>query len=212
MGEQVDEISDSFWRRACSGSLLVIWVLAPYALIQKATMRGDLGEIHWLKFSLFERAIPVNFSSIWLYISFYGLLILAGLKTQKREYLRYLSTVGWTAMVSHACYLLYPTGVSREEVSGSDHWLYNAMVGFDAPVNAAPSLHASLSVVAGLALWRHGSVLFRGLIWLWVLGILWSTIALRQHLAVDLITGGVLACLCWWASSRFALKPYVLKR
>lgn len=208
--ENVGEDVDSFWRRACSGCLLVIWIIAPYLLIQRATMRGDLGAIHWLEIGAFEKAIPVNLHSVWFYVSFYGLLVWAGLKVTFPYFLRYVTTIGWVALVSHACYMLHPTGVSRAGVDGSSHWLYSAVVGFDAPVNAAPSLHASLSVVAGLALWHGAALWSRLFIWGWVLGILWSTIALRQHLAIDLITGASLAIVCWWLSKKYSLKPYSL--
>jgi len=208
MEKETKAHKDSFWRRACSGSLLIIWVIAPYMLIQRATMRGDLGEIHWLKISAIERAIPVNFDSIWFYVSFYALLIWAGLRLEYTRYLRYVTSVAWTALFSHACYMLYPTGVSRVGLDSSEHWLYSAVVGVDAPVNAAPSLHASLSVIAGLALWGGAQKWYRCFIWLWVLGILWSTIALRQHLLIDLVTGGGLATACWMFSKRFSIKPY----
>jgi membrane-associated phospholipid phosphatase len=80
----------------------------------------------------------------------------------------------------------------------------------DLPRNAMPSLHASLSVVAAIA------VLFsqvfpkwsKPLVWLWVLVIFWSTIALRQHVSLDLIAGSIVAVIVWWRVSKSSELKY----
>jgi membrane-associated phospholipid phosphatase len=67
----------------------------------------------------------------------------------------------------------------------------------DAPGNACPSLHAAFAVFT--AVWiehllreMRAGRLVRALNWLWCLGILYSTLAVRQHVALDALSGAVL--------------------
>jgi len=67
----------------------------------------------------------------------------------------------------------------------------------DGSGNACPSLHVAFAVFSALELDRilrrmgaHG--LARGLSWGWCAGILYSTLATRQHVAIDLFAGAAL--------------------
>jgi membrane-associated phospholipid phosphatase len=183
-------------RRALTGILTVLWIVVPYSLLQLIAIR----EVIWVKPSTFDLAIPINFHSLWFYLTFYGLLGWIGLSVDDRNFHRYIRSIWWTAFFSHLVFLLIPNGVTREAIDhDSAPLVYQWLVLADQPRNAFPSLHASLSVLAGLA--AIASPLIRPLLktaaWTWVIGILWSTIALRQHYAVDLISGSALAVVVW---------------
>lgn len=183
--------------RVYSGALLVIWILAPYALLQHVEIR----EVVWIEPSAFDRAIPINFHSLWFYLSFYGLLGWVGLQVEREIYLRYLVTIGWTTFICHMVFLFYPNGVLRDEIDTSHApMVYQWLASLDQPRNAFPSLHAALAVIAGLGATVSSRFKFlsTAVVWLWVLGIFWSTIALRQHVALDLVAGGSVAILVWW--------------
>jgi membrane-associated phospholipid phosphatase len=72
--------------------------------------------------------------------------------------------------------------------------------GVDATGNACPSLHVATAVFT--AAWLHrllGQIGF-GAAWrignaLWVVGIVWSTVAVRQHVVLDVVGGLLLAAL-----------------
>ncbi|MGB6219975.1 phosphatase PAP2 family protein [Haloferula sp.] len=188
-------------RRALSGGLAVLWIIVPYGLLQQIAIR----EVLWVTPSGFDLAVPVNFHSLWFYFSFYGLLGWVGLGVEDAVYRRYILSVAWTAFFSHLVFLLVPNGVTREAIDArSAPIAYQWLALADEPRNAFPSLHASLSILAGLAASRSRKIHFplKVLAWLWVLGIFWSTIALRQHYAVDLISGGGLALAVWWVIGR----------
>ncbi|MEP4078784.1 phosphatase PAP2 family protein [Haloferula sp.] len=183
-------------RRAPSGILVVLWIIIPYSLLQQVAIR----EILWVKPSAFDLAIPVNFHSLWFYLSFYGLLAWIGLGVDDHHYKRYIRSIAWTALVSHLIFFLIPNGVTREAIDAeSAPVIYQWLILADEPRNAFPSLHASLSILAGLAASASSRIRkpLKILAWLWILGIFWSTIALRQHYAVDLISGGGLALVVW---------------
>lgn len=188
-------------RRAPTGIFAVLWIIVPYSLLQQIAIR----EILWVSPSRFDLAIPVNFHSLWFYLSFYGLLGWIGLAVEAPVYRRYILSVAWTAFFSHLVFLIVPNGVTREAIDAdAAPFVYQWLVLADEPRNAFPSLHASLSILAGLAANRSSKIHmpFKILAWLWVVGIFWSTIALRQHYAVDLISGGGLALIVWGVIGR----------
>lgn len=192
-----------FMIRVYSGALLVIWILAPYALLQHVEIR----EVVWIQPTAFDRAIPVNFHSLWFYLSFYALLGWVGLRVERAVYFRYLLTIGWTTFVCHMVFLFYPNGVARGEIDVAQApVVYQYLAMLDQPRNAFPSLHAALAVIAGLGAafsCRFGAI-SKMVAWVWVCGIFWSTIALRQHVAYDLLAGGLLAYFVWWLMPRLS--------
>jgi membrane-associated phospholipid phosphatase len=75
--------------------------------------------------------------------------------------------------------------------------------------DAFPSLHTTISTIALVAAWRHGSALSPRWPWLWGLLVLpavvllqLSTLYLRQHYFVDLAAGWLLAALALWLAPR----------
>ncbi len=187
--------------RVYSGILVVIWILAPYVILQHV----EISPVLWIPQLAIDRAIPVNFQSIWIYYSFYLLLGLVGLTVEKKLFIQYLYTIGWVTAVSHAVFLFMPNGVLRTDIDfQSAPAIYQMLASLDLPRNAMPSLHASLSVVAAIAV-QFSQVFPRWskpLVWLWLLVIFWSTIALRQHVSLDLMAGIMIAATVWWRVSK----------
>lgn len=187
--------------RVYSGILVIIWILAPYSILQHV----EIIPVKWMPQLAIDRVIPFCFNGMWLYFSFYLLLATVGLVVEKKLFIQYLYTIGWVTAVSHAVFLFYPNGVMRGDIDfDSVPVIYQVLASLDMPRNAMPSLHASLSVVAAIAV--QFSVNFpkwsKGLVWLWVLGIFWSTIALRQHVSLDLLAGSFVAVIVWCCVSR----------
>jgi membrane-associated phospholipid phosphatase len=82
----------------------------------------------------------------------------------------------------------------------SQHPAFAFLKTIDASGNACPSLHVAFAVFT--AIWfRHllremGAGRFvRALNWLWCLGILYSTMAIRQHVALDVLAGAALGAI-----------------
>ncbi|MGJ8654955.1 MAG: phosphatase PAP2 family protein [Akkermansiaceae bacterium] len=164
----------------------------------------EIFPVLWMPELGFDKAIPVYFDSIWVYYSFYVLLGLVGLIVEKKLFLQYLYTVGWVTAVSHAFFLFMPNGVLRTDIDfESAPAFYQHLASWDSPRNAFPSLHASLSIVAAIAVQfsRNFAKWMKPLVWLWVVAIFWSTIALRQHVVVDLVAGAIIAVIVWWRVS-----------
>ena len=193
--------------RVYCGILVVIWVLAPYAILQQV----EIFPVYWMPELAIDRAIPVNFTAIWVYFSFYLLLGLVGLTLNKRLFVRYMYTIGWSTLVAHMVFLFFPNGATRDAIEiDSAPWIYQLLVSADLPRNAFPSLHATRSVIAALAVQASATnIALKSLTWLWVLAIFWSTIALRQHVSLDLIAGSLVAIIVWrWMKNSWEMKHH----
>lgn len=98
--------------------------------------------------------------------------------------------------VSFAIFAFFPSlGPVRGDATG--HGLYDLLCTLDTRGNACPSLHAGLIaytfVVATSLSLRSTSLVVLAL---WSMVTLYSTLALRQHYAIDLLAGGVLGLAC----------------
>lgn len=185
------------WRRIAPGLLLVAWIGLPYMALQ----RIDWRPVTVLEWDPVTRSLPFIEASVWVYLSMYPFLAWAGLGCRPRDFWAYLWTCALTATVAHLVFLLWPTEVPRPEIPEAGA-LYEWLRQTDRPRNALPSLHAALSVLGGIVLWRrhHGWVGWLAVAW--AAAIILSTMTLRQHVVADLTAGMVLAAVCWWALGR----------
>lgn len=114
-------------------------------------------------------------------------------------------------LTSFALFLALPTYLHARgemeralaDVSGALSRFYELLYTLDAPYNAWPSLHVSLSLLLLLTA-RHlmRGRFPRGLIELWWpawIALLWSILATKQHHAFDVVTGALLGWGGWAA-------------
>ena len=144
----------------------------------------------WIGFQ--PAALPL-YLSLWVYVSLAPALI-AG-----RRQLQALAIAALGLSVAGlGIFLVWPTAVPA--MPGAT-WAADSAFAFlkqvDASGNACPSLHVAFAVLAAGAIARSlGEIgagrlpsVFNGL---WCAGILWSTIATRQHVALDVAAGALL--------------------
>jgi membrane-associated phospholipid phosphatase len=140
----------------------------------------------------FEPWAVVLYVSLWPYVTLAPALI-----TSRRELISY----GWAAAalsaVGFATFILWPTAVPQADFQLSLHSSLSMLKTVDASGNAFPSLHVAFAVFTAAWLSRllqemHAGRAARVINWLWCLGIVYSTLAIRQHVALDAISGVVL--------------------
>jgi membrane-associated phospholipid phosphatase len=142
----------------------------------------------------FPAALPL-YLSLWIYLSLVPALLI-----DRRELVAYsLGAVG-LSVIGLGIFLLWPTIVPPSVVDWSQHPAFAILQSVDASGNACPSLHAAFAVFTAVWLGRllrqtHAGRLVCALNWLWCVGILYSTIAIRQHVALDALAGGVLGAI-----------------
>ncbi|MCK6389875.1 MAG: phosphatase PAP2 family protein [Azonexus sp.] len=155
-----------------------------------------------------DHAIPFStlafpaYVSLWVYVS---------LPTALMPGFRPLLLLGlWSAALCLFCLGVFwalPTAVPPAEI---DWQLYPEMAfikGIDAAGNACPSLHVASAVFS--AVWLARVLANVGApVWLrWASGlqcavIMWSTVATRQHVVLDVIAGALVGLAFGWASLR----------
>lgn len=139
--------------------------------------------------------------SLWVYVG-----IPAGFAASMRPLLAY---GGWAALMCGtglAIFYLWPTAVpaDAQPADAVRHFGFGVLRGVDAAGNASPSMHVAASVFAAAWTQRILRVVQApsGFMWtnlLWCVAIVWSTMATKQHVAVDvaagLLLGGLFAAL-----------------
>ena len=136
-------------------------------------------------------ALPL-YVSLWIYVP-----LAPALLKNRREAVSYVVAVTVLSVVGFGIFLLWPTDLPKFAVDWSQHPSFAFLKTVDASGNACPSMHVAFAVFT--ALW-FGSILrgmgagrmVHALNWLWCLGILYSTLAIRQHVALDVLAGAVL--------------------
>ncbi|HWZ95367.1 MAG TPA: phosphatase PAP2 family protein [Opitutaceae bacterium] len=136
-----------------------------------------------------------------LYVSLWAYVVLPPMFLKNRRELgSYGLAVVGLSVIAFGFFLFWPTGVPKSEIDWSQHPSVAFLKTVDASGNACPSLHVAFAVFT--AIWLEcllremGAGRFvRALNWLWCVGILYSTMAIRQHVAVDVLAGTALGAI-----------------
>jgi hypothetical protein len=149
-------------------------------------------------------ALPL-YLSLWLYVSLAPALLL-----DRRELVAYLLAAVALSVIGLGIFLVWPTAVARLDVDWSQYPAFAFLASVDASGNACPSLHVAFAVFTavefvGVLRQLNAGRVIHALNWLWCGGILYSTIATRQHVALDVFAGAVLGALVAVAHVRWRM-------
>ncbi len=152
--------------------------------------------------------VPFAPAALWLYVSLWVYVPLApALLATRRELLRHLAAAAALSAVGFAVFLLWPTAVPTPDVGAPGAPSLAYLKAVDASGNAFPSLHVAFAVFTAAAFGRilrglGAGVLARAANGAWCLGIVYSTVAIRQHVALDALAGAALGALVVFAQRR----------
>lgn len=180
-----------WWLKASGTMLFMVIFFWGYF----AVLRHPLGEPTQMPLTALDRAIPFTVSAypayVWLWV--YASLAPAFL----REF-RFLWRYGvWVAAMCLIClviFWIFPTVVPPSGIDWSQYPQMSLIKRVDQSGNACPSLHVAAAIFS--ALWMHR--VYRNIAapgWLRLLNglqcaaIVWSTVAIRQHVALDVLAG-----------------------
>jgi hypothetical protein len=205
---------DSHWARAFGarlrahiGAKLVVWggltagICGPYFALQ----RLELFPARLPPVTALDRAVAFEPLWIWPYVSIALLVAIAPMLATSRDALRrYVLGLAILCGVCFAVFLAVPVIGPRPSVM-PDQALYRFIVAVDRPTNSFPSLHVGLAVysllycnrVLGPGGSRSSRFLRQGLGALWGAAILYSTLATKQHWAIDLPPAIVIAAVAY---------------
>jgi membrane-associated phospholipid phosphatase len=145
-----------------------------------------------------DRWIPFWPGALVLYVSLWFYVSLApALLTDRRELISYLLATALLSVIGLGIFLVWPTAVPVASPDWSRNPFFFMLQKVDASGNACPSLHVAFAVFTACWFQRllremQAGRVARALNWLWCLGILYSTIATRQHVAIDVLAGAIL--------------------
>lgn len=151
--------------------------------------------------SVVDAWIPFLPWTVWVYVSEYLFLILAiwfSPDDRRRSDCAYGLVLA--AIIGLVIFTLLPTSVMREspDPDGVTGFLLRCLFALDTTGNALPSLHVANTCLAAIALAaRRG--LWRVAVVAWAALIMLSTLTTKQHYAVDVAGGLVLAAICFVA-------------
>ncbi|BCB26614.1 hypothetical protein SKTS_15000 [Sulfurimicrobium lacus] len=152
------------------------------------------------------QALPI-YISLWVYVSLPPALL-----ATRRQLYGYGMAMALTCLAALAVFYFWPTAVPAANIDWSLYSDLEFLKSMDAAGNACPSLHVATAVFS--AVWLHRLLrnfsapqwmLFIN--WIWCTGIVYSTLATRQHVAVDVLAGLALGLLGAYLSLRYRKCP-----
>jgi membrane-associated phospholipid phosphatase len=157
-----------------------------------------IGEPVILDRSVIDDWIPFLEWTIWIYTSYYLFLILAvWLPRDDRCRSDAVYGILLAGLVALVIFMVLPTSVipASPNAGGPTGLLWRLLLSVDTTLNALPSLHVADTCLAAAAL-ASGSRLWRIAALVWAVMIILSTLTAKQHYAVDVPAGCLLAAVC----------------
>ena len=154
-------------------------------------------------------ALPL-YLSLWVYVSLPPALL-----ATRRELYGYAMAMAGTCLAGLIVFCFWPTVVPAANIDWVQYPDVSFLKSIDASGNACPSLHVATAVFSGIwlhhLLRRFGAPLWvLSFNWVWCTGIVYSTLATRQHVAVDVLAGLVLGVLAAYLSLRHRVDTGVI--
>ena len=145
--------------------------------------------------------------SLWVYVSLPPALL-----ANRRELYGYGMAMAVTCLIGLIIFYFWPTVIPPVDIDWTQYPNVDFLKNIDAAGNAFPSLHVATAVFSGI--WLHHLLRrFGAPVWiltlngLWCVGIVYSTIATRQHVMVDVLGGLLLGVLTAYFSLRYRVRP-----
>lgn len=199
-----------FWIKACGATAFMLAFFAAYFHVlrhaaQASVMMPLTALDHWVAF---QPMALLPYASLWVYVTIPPML-LNGL----RQVVIYSLWIGALCVGGLGLFYLWPTAVPLLVLDVAVYPAFAVLQGVDAAGNACPSLHVATAVFT--AFWLdhllrelEASSVMRWLNLAWVVLIVYSTLAIKQHVVLDVIAGGALALLFAWPSLRRKAPRY----
>jgi membrane-associated phospholipid phosphatase len=130
--------------------------------------------------------------SLWLYVG-----IAPGLQRNLRDLVVYGAWAGALCATGLTLFYLWPTAVPKVALDVGHVPGFQLLQGVDAAGNACPSMHVAIAMFSALWIEYQLRVIeaptgLRSFNLAWFLAISWSTLAIRQHVVLDVLGGALL--------------------
>jgi membrane-associated phospholipid phosphatase len=184
-----------FWRYLGGlAAQYIVW-LALYLGVNAATEGRSVAQ----PFLPFEHRIPLVVLAYPLYAAVYLEIVLPlFLARTRRAFLRVQLAIGLASLIAFAVFLLIPMAYPRPVLSSNTGFAGLLAIEWmvDGPRCTFPSLHVAIALLLYLGL-RDEAPRWRLPLLLLAVGVCVSTVLVKQHFVVDVVSGTVLAYLAW---------------
>ena len=157
--------------------------------------------VHIVPVTVFDDIIEFSppwfwvYTSLWLYTSLPASVL--WFKDEIRGYVVGMLTVCALGLL---VFYFYPTSIPVQVFNDTSSVAFRLLKSMDASGNASPSLHVATAVFAGM--WFEGVLqrlsVKKWIFWLsraWCAAIVFSTLAVKQHVLIDVLSGILLGVL-----------------
>ena len=188
-----------------------------------SVLRYPIGDVTTMPILALDRWLDFEFAAMPLYLSLWVYVSLGpALLPDRRALLRYGVACALLSVVGLTLFLLWPTKVPplTPEMAAevASHAGMTMLRGVDMSGNACPSLHVAFAVFAAAGIARELRAVgaphwLRTFNMLWSAGIVYSTLATRQHVVLDALAGALLGAIVallharWERGSVKSAKP-----
>ncbi len=156
---------------------------------------------HPLPWTAVDRWVPFVPATVWIYVSDYVLVASAFLlATDRAATWRFVRSYLAMLVTGSSIHLFWPTVFPRDQFplvgDGLTERLFELLRAIDLPGSCMPSMHVASSYLAAFSLWRNPRWQFAG--WVsWATAIAVSTLTAKQHYAIDVLAGLLMALGFW---------------
>ncbi len=162
------------------------------------SLRTDVGTCRfgWERFIPFVPLMVIPYMSIDLFF-----VAAPFLAADRRELTVFRRRVAMAILVAGACFLAVPLrlDVERPQLEGWLGVLFGWFFAADRPYNLCPSLHIALRTLLAEIYVRHARGPSKAITHLWFFLVGLSTLLTYQHHVIDVLSGFVLAAVCFYA-------------
>lgn len=151
-----------------------------------------------------------HFLAVWIYMSFFGLLIAGITFTTKEKSREAMEIVISNSIIASFFFVFFPTVI--------DYWDYAPYIDMhsisyqfmiyikenDNTTNCFPSLHISNSIIGAYYLAQDKKNYLKLISWTWLILIVWSVISTKQHNIYDVVGGAILSLTSMMAHKFFS--------
>lgn len=140
----------------------------------------------------FQPYTLVAYLSLWVYVG-----IAPGLLLGFRELVVYGLWIGALCLTGLSLFYFWPTQIPPLAIDVSGFPGFAMLQGVDAAGNACPSMHVAVAIFTAIRLGQvlreaRTPALLRMLNWAWFAAIAYSTLAVKQHVVLDVLAGALL--------------------
>ena len=188
-------------------AMLFFW---GYRMVAEMTATRS-GEVSFL--TPIDEAIPFVPEFVFPYMSLYALFwlpVIVSRNISLRDFFGIIVATGGMFAVAFTVYLVVPSRYPRPDVSPDASFVYyvlaKALYAYDLPNNTLPSTHAAVVAILLSATRKKFGRRTYAIYALWGTSILLSTVTVKQHYIVDLVSGIILGIASFAIARRLVCR------